>query len=376
MSIFGDIAGLAAINAAYQRLGNVGDEVRSGANLLATDLGARSQFNPFTVRSGDFTGTIGDVSEGEAALNIGISGRRRNMQQRLESLASTALQDSRPYGTGMFERQGNKLFDLFEANRLRGFDADAITVDPMENLALQSLDASGRFMDEAQMSTAAREQAIFDRIRAAQAPDEERQALALEERLASQGRLGVSTNLFGGTPEQLALAKAQSEARNTAMIQAMQQARSERALAGQLSTQFAGTGSALGAGARDLIAREQARNLQIGQAASGFIGGLEQLKGQKLQRQLGLVQGSFLPENQALNVLQQGMQAAGMQQQAQQFGAGLFGQATTAGLDALLASGLGQADLLGEVGAGVLAAGARSDEGGLFDALKKIFDLG
>lgn len=376
MSIFGDIAGLAAINAAYQRLQNVGETVEANAIGLANTLDLKSQFNPFTVRSGDFTGTIGDVGADEPALTIGLSGRRRNIQQRFESLATQALQRRDPTGTTYLSRDAGRLFDQFGANLGRGFDADLVTLDPMQDRALQALDASGRFMDEAQMSTEAREQAIFGRIRASQADEEERQALALEERLASQGRLGVSTNLFGGTPEQLALAKAQSEARLNARVQAMQQARSERALAGQLGTQFAGTGSALGAGARDLLAREQERNLQLAQAGSGLFSTLEDLRGKKLQQQLGLVQGSFLPENQALNVLQQGMQAAGMQQQAQQFGAGLFGQARTAGLDALLASGLGQADLLGEVGAGVLAAGARSDEGGLFDALKKIFDLG
>ena len=53
--------------------------------------------------------------------------------------------------------------------------------------------------------TQAREQAVFDRIRATQRPDEERQRLALEERLLSQGRLGTSSATYGGgTPEQLA----------------------------------------------------------------------------------------------------------------------------------------------------------------------------
>ena len=74
-------------------------------------------------------------------------------------------------------------------------------------------------------STADREQAVFDRIRATQLPEEERQRLALEERLFGQGRLGVSSAMFGGTPEQLALAKAQEEARNQASLMAIQQAK-------------------------------------------------------------------------------------------------------------------------------------------------------
>ena len=36
-------------------------------------------------------------------------------------------------------------------------------------------------------------------------PEEERQRLEMEQRMAAQGRLGVRTAQFGGTPEQLAL---------------------------------------------------------------------------------------------------------------------------------------------------------------------------
>ena len=65
---------------------------------------------------------------------------------------------------------------------------------------------------------------IYDQIRATQTPEEERQRIALENRLAAQGRLGVSTAAYGGTPEQLAMEKAQAEARNTASLQSMSMA--------------------------------------------------------------------------------------------------------------------------------------------------------
>lgn len=94
------------------------------------------------------------------------------------------------------------------------------------------------FAEGATTDPAQRETDIYDRIRAAQLPEEQRQALDLEERLASQGRLGVATSQFGGTPEQLAMAKAQAEARNTAMLSAMQQAQAEQAQQGALAGQF------------------------------------------------------------------------------------------------------------------------------------------
>lgn len=94
------------------------------------------------------------------------------------------------------------------------------------------------FAQGAMTDTGQRETDIFNRIRAAQLPEEQRQALDLEERMLAQGRSGVSTAQYGGTPEQLAMAKAQAEARNTAMLSAMQQAQAEQAQQGALAGQF------------------------------------------------------------------------------------------------------------------------------------------
>jgi hypothetical protein len=55
------------------------------------------------------------------------------------------------------------------------------------------------------------------------------------------------------------------------------------------------------------------------------------------------------------NKLQLGLGNAQLAQNAQQFGAGLYGQARAGGLDFLLGSGLGQANLMGNVGAGLLS---------------------
>lgn len=65
---------------------------------------------------------------------------------------------------------------------------------------------------------------LYEQIRGLQTPEEQRQALALENRLASQGRLGVQTAAYGGTPEQLAYQKAVQEAQNQAAFQAAQMA--------------------------------------------------------------------------------------------------------------------------------------------------------
>ena len=159
---------------------------------------------------------------------------------------------------------------------------------------------------------AAREQAVFDRMMTAMAPQQERERLALEERLAGQGRLGVRTSMFGGTSEQLAQAKAQEESRNEAMLNAMT---------------FAG--------------QEQQRQANLGS---------------------GLMAAGYVPQAQLLNVAGLGMTAAEQRraQLAQQ--ASTYGETYSTGLEALLSSALGQAGMTRDVGAGLTTAAL----GGLF----------
>lgn len=360
MSIFSDIAALAAINTAYQSLEDAGQDFRDtllgraptdedpGIIGLRDQLEERAKFQPFTVTSGTSRTLLGD----DGSLDILPTGMAGSIQ---DALLREGLFNIGPApGSSAVGRLG---MDFLGRSRDE-LDRRLPTFDATNQLAMRNLMLSGGLLDEATMSPMAREQAIFERIRAAQAPEEQRQQLQLEERLASQGRLGVSTNLYGGTPEQLALAKAQSEARNTAMLQAMQQAQAERQLAGRLGTQLATTGAGLGRSAQDLLTGRQARGLQLGQSGLGMLSGQQGLETEQLRRGLAATQGAFIPQAAALDVLQAGLTAGGMAQQAQQFGTGLFGEATVSGLEGLLASAQGQGDLLGEIGSGVLAAGA------------------
>jgi hypothetical protein len=84
----------------------------------------------------------------------------------------------------------------------------------------------------------------------------------------------------------------------------------------------------------------------------------------------------YVPQAQLLGALTPGQTAAAQAQQAQLYGTGLFGEATASGIDALLGSALGQANLMGTVGAGLLSGvaqgagtgtGQPSYGGGFFD---------
>lgn len=249
MSFFGDLLGLAggglAVGDAYNKLGDIGQQANTGAQQIAQQGLAQTQFTPYGVTSG-----VGSVSADSSGINYQLSPEQQALQGML--------------GQG----------------------------------------AQG-FFSQAMQPNAGREQEIYDRIRAMQTPGEGRDRLALEERLQNQGRLGVRTSMFGGTPEQFAQSQAQAEAQNQAALMAMQQAQSQQAQQASLGQQF--------------------------------------------------MQGQYLPQAALLQAFQPGMQNAQLNQQANQYGAGLFGEASMGGLEALLGSGLGQANLMGQLGTGLLS---------------------
>lgn len=180
-------------------------------------------------------------------------------------------------------------------------------LSPQEQaLQQQLLGGAGGFFGQAAQPTQAREQAVFERMRAAQRPEEQRQRLALEERLAAQGRLGTSSAAYGGsTPELLALSTAEREARDRSMLTAMQQAQAEQAQQATLGGQFLGAG--------------------------------------------------YLPQQQLIAATQPGLIQQELGQQAQQFGTGLFGETALSGIEAQLLAEQARANLLGGVGSNVIS---------------------
>ena len=183
-----------------------------------------------------------------------------------------------------------------------------------------------RMLTQDPTQRATREQEIMGNLTALQAPEQERQRLALEERLFGQGRTGVRTGMFGGTPEQLALEKAIQEQQAGSALTAMEQARAEQALTSQQT--LAGLGET--------------------RSRLGLLGDLG----------LQSLPAAYQGQNQLLANLAPGLQAS-------QIGAGL--QATGLGIGA----GLAESTLETQLGYQGLAAALRQQQfQGLFDLLK------
>ena len=179
-------AGLALAEKGYSDLGDIGERAYAGLageGGLAEQLRGMLEFQPYTVTSatGGQFGMTQDPTTGQMTYQMATSPEEQALQQ-------------------------------------------------------QTLANAGMFFNQAAMPVDQREQDIFQRMRTAMSPEEERQRLEMEQRMAAQGRLGVRTAQFGGTPEQLALAKAQEEARNTAMLNAMQFAGQEQQRQAQLGS--------------------------------------------------------------------------------------------------------------------------------------------
>jgi hypothetical protein len=214
---------------------------------------------------------------------------------------------------------------------------------------------------------AQREADVYERIRATQRPEEQRQQLALEERLASQGRTGLRTAQFGGSPEQLALAQAQEEAKARASLGALEQAQAEQMQQVALAESMFGLGGRA-AGLPQALQLGQLQNIGLAQAAQ------------------------YSPEQQLLGTLTPALSLADLAGVGQRQGAGYMSQAGISGLEDILQAETVRSQNLRDIYSTILGAQANqqaantaaagtaatntglfSGIGGIVDALKKIF---
>lgn len=229
-------------------LGNIGQQANTGAQELGRQAVAGTTFKPYTVTTGSGA-QMGYGADGN--INMQLGANEQALQNQLMGQAQ-----------GMFGAAGQ--------------DVGARTQDIYGNMAM------------------------------AMQPQQQRDQLAMEQRMAAQGRLGLSSNMYGGAnPDMFNMAKAQQEANNNAYMAARAQAMGEQGQMGTLGTQ--------------------------------------------------MLTGSYMPQAQLLNAMQQGTAVQELADLGRRQGAQLQTEAGMAGLDALLQSQLGAANLGGQ-GLAALAA--------------------
>lgn len=190
--LFGGQAGQNVIGglASYFGSEQIKDEIDKGIAAQAAarsglleDIASRGQFQPFTV-----TSSLATVpADAQGGFNINLATPQQTLQDSLMTQAS-----------GVFNEIG----------------ADRAT----------------------------REQEVFDRLQALRQPQQERDRLELQNQLFQQGRQGLQTSAYGGTPEQLTFEKAIQEQQAADALAAMTQAGKERQEALALGSGLLGAG--------------------------------------------------------------------------------------------------------------------------------------
>ena len=154
---------------------------------------------------------------GYAAGNLGIEQARQLPSMLGESAANIANQvgqaaEFRPYtvttGAGGANYGAQGMTQSLDPN------AQAVRDSLMQQAATQA----------SQIGSVTPEQ-LMQHMNTLRAPQQEREKLELENRLAAQGRLGVQTAAYGGTPEELTRQKAIQEQRSADELMAIQGAR-------------------------------------------------------------------------------------------------------------------------------------------------------
>ena len=80
MSLFADIAGLAAVNTAYNKLGSLGSTAQTAADTLASEVEGKTTFVPYGVRTG-----TGGADFSNDAFMLGPTGTAQQLQNALLS---------------------------------------------------------------------------------------------------------------------------------------------------------------------------------------------------------------------------------------------------------------------------------------------------
>ena len=276
----GGIASGAALNRAIQSVEDLRNQVTGLTSEYATRGAEATAFEPFAVTTGAGTAQFGPA--GGLTTTPALS----SLTQALQQAAGTAAGG---VGTALPE------FGQVSQTALQ-----------------QALSTLGQETPTAE--------SLFAQMQATRTPAQERQRLALENRLQAQGRGGVQTAAYGGTPEELALEKAIQEQLSSDLLSAT-------TLAPQLAQQRTAQASGL---------------FGLGAQAAQQPGALT---AQNIQNISGLLTTAAQPEQQLLSALSPALQASQLAQTGRASEAQLLGALGPQMLESITETGAIEAGL-------------------------------
>ena len=347
---------------------------------LAEQAGQRaaegSQFKPYTV-----TSNLAQVqTDPRGGYNVNLSPQQQALQNQALGQAGQFFGQVGSYDPSIAAQRGamgglfgqslgqygqpTGLEGLTQAgiSGAEGYLGSAGQPSDIEALRAQYAGLAGQAGQGLLVSPEQRQADIYESIRATQTPEEQRQRLALEERMLAQGRTGVSSDAYGGaSPELLAMETARQEAMARAGLSARQQAMAEQqqglataqsltglttGLAGtssDLETAGIGRGTALanlglaGTQASNTMGRQQLEDLLSLQRSDISSAQLQQaLQQGRLGLGTGMLQAGYMPQQQALEMLRQSQVPAQFASAGRLQGADLQAQLGLGGIESLM----------------------------------------
>lgn len=184
---------------------------------------ADTKFTPFSVTTGTAgPGSVATDATGSTFYNM--NDNQTALSNSLRTGGTDFLNSSLgrgAYGRPQLDAAGNQLRDA-AGNPL--FQDDA-------GYGLEQYIGGNRSLTDPfdAANLAASENALFNQLQSMRQPGQARDQLALDERLFAQGRTGLQTSAYGGSPEQFAMEQAKLEQSGQDQLMAMQQARVDAA---------------------------------------------------------------------------------------------------------------------------------------------------
>ena len=291
-NLFGTAGQVAATEKAIRDLKGLGSDAKefmgfptgvdpaTGEDLsLYQTVKGDTSFKPFSV-TGPYGGNVGALAGGGTTFTL--SPEQQALEQSLRTGGESLIGGILGRGQGAIDPATGLPTDNARSeqaaliNMLEGGDLDASgrTYRGLKQDEYLKALRDDPFSAE---SLATGEQQMYDRLRELRIPEEERAKIALQQDLIAGGRQGLRTAQFGGSPEELALAKAMEEQKSADSLTAMTQARADAqryADQGQISFEQAREDATLQSDQRLAALRQQREEKQTaGDLASMMLEG-------------------------------------------------------------------------------------------------------
>lgn len=208
------LGGIASADSAADRIEGLGDTATTTLDALRTKLETDTDFDPFSVTAGPGKVEFDASGGSKYTLDSPFDAIRTDLAGAGNYGYNTVFGKTVDPDTGEVSfnptKERNALIDLLKSP----FGG---TVNPVTG----QVDRSDRD---------AREQSVYDRLREIRTPQEERAQMQTDNKLFNQGRSGLQTAAYGGSPEQFALSQAIEEQKSRDALTAMGFARDDAAM--------------------------------------------------------------------------------------------------------------------------------------------------